>query len=236
MNFYYNYIWEQGFRDQNEDALGIKQVTKDGISYLLAVVCDGIGGLEEGENASSFVVNQMMEEMMHLLRKENQGYRKDYKKIKCAFYRQIYRCHQILKEYGREKRIRLGTTISMIFVVKNKGCLLQIGDSSIFMGKRYLKRITKVQQNDEGALVQAIGVGKMPKVTCQRFRIKKGGIILLATDGFYKKSEKKICDKRWVDTLSYEEKKLGKSLLEVADYVQEQGERDNISAIIIRTK
>ena len=244
MEFIFNYIWEQGMREQNEDSLCIRQVTKGNICYLLAVVCDGIGGLAEGENASSYVVNCMMDEMEHLLL-DNRGIAgkniagvgiMDRKRIKRIFYRRIYRCHKILLEYGKERNIRLGTTISMIFIAGNRGYLFHVGDSSIFIGKQKLKRQTEIQHSDSGALLQAIGVGKNPKPVFKIIHIKKEMVILIASDGFYKKSESKVSSSEWFKQLFADENVLGDKLREVTSFVQEKGERDNISAILIKVK
>ena len=47
MEFIYNYIWEKNSRTKNEDALSLLHVIKEKREYLLAVVCDGIGGLSD---------------------------------------------------------------------------------------------------------------------------------------------------------------------------------------------
>ena len=43
-------------RPSNQDAYLLRQQEKDGKLYLLAVVCDGMGGLKKGEIASRYIV------------------------------------------------------------------------------------------------------------------------------------------------------------------------------------
>lgn len=43
-------------RPSNQDAYLLRQKEKDGKLYLLAVVCDGMGGLKKGEIASRYIV------------------------------------------------------------------------------------------------------------------------------------------------------------------------------------
>ena len=43
-------------RPSNQDAYLLRQQEKNGKLYLLAVVCDGMGGLKKGEIASRYIV------------------------------------------------------------------------------------------------------------------------------------------------------------------------------------
>lgn len=233
MEFFCNYIWEQGLREKNEDSLCIRQVRKDGTDYLLAVVCDGIGGLEEGEHAGSYVVNSMVECFKRLLKNR----RSLSDRIICnTCKRELYKCHRQLKQYGKEKGIRLGTTLSMILIVGYAGYIFHIGDSAVFAGKRCMKRLTPIQQDKSGALLQAVGTGKNPIVFIRKIHVRKGTVLLLASDGFYRKSEQRICVQEWIKRIEYNEKRIGELLVTVKDNVQALGEKDNISAICIKVR
>lgn len=233
MEYFCNYIWEQGFREKNEDSLCIRQVNREGKTYLLAVVCDGIGGLKEGENASSFVVNSMLESFKKLLK--SKGNLSD-RSIRNAIKRQIYKCHTILQRYGKEREIRLGTTISMVLLAGRRGYLFHVGDSAVFSGKKCLKRQTPDHQTKSGTLLQAIGTGKNPIPFYKCIRLKRGMVLLLASDGFYRKSEQSICTREWVKWIECDEKRIGELLAAVKENIQDLGERDNISAICIKVR
>lgn len=226
-----NFIWEKNGRAQNEDALTFKHVAKKGKDYFLAVVCDGIGGLPEGENASSFVADSMGKELMRLLEVKRTI---NMKKWRNAFLRKIYQCHKQLLAYGKEKGIRLGTTVSMIFLCDGKGYILHVGDSAVFIGKRRLKRWTSVQRTKNGALKQAVGAGRELKVEWRRFSVRKGNIILLASDGFYQRIEEKLTDKDMVKELrkrNVRGEELGIWLRSKVNIAKRMGERDNATAV-----
>lgn len=233
MEFIFNFIWEKNAREENEDSLCLRHVTKEGKDYFLAVVCDGIGGLPQGENASSFVVDSLRKEMMRISEKKSIFSKRKWRN---AFLRKIYQCHQQLKAYGDERGIRLGTTLSMIFLCKDKGFLFHVGDSAVFIGKKGLKKRTKLQRKDGGALRQAVGAGIFPKVEQKRLRVKRGCIILLASDGFYQKCEKEICEKTRIRILSKRdcrEEDIALWLRNVYKLSVQKGERDNASAICV---
>ena len=233
MEFFCNYIWEQGLREKNEDSLCIRQIRKNGTDYFLAVVCDGIGGLEEGEHASSYAVNCMKELLKKLLKNKR---RLSSRVIRNAGKREVYKCHRQLQQYGEEKGIRLGTTLSMLLIVGRTGHVFHIGDSAVFAGKWSMKRMTPVQQDKTGALLQAVGIGKNPLPFYRKVKVKSGTVFVLASDGFYRKSEHRICEDEWVRRIECSEKRIAELLVAVKENVQALGEKDNISAICMKVR
>lgn len=232
MEYFCNFIWEKGFREKNEDSLCVRQITQNKKTYLLAVVCDGIGGLSQGENASSYVVSSMLSAFQKMVKRNG---KLSSREIRNLFYRQIYGCHRELVEYGRKEGIELGTTLSMFVIAGKQGYMFHVGDSAFFSGRRRLKKRTVSHHLSTGALTQAVGIGKTPKPQLSIFRIHKKYVYLLASDGFYRRYEEGICSKEWIAKVVCDEKKIGELLINTKERVQELGEGDNISAICIRT-
>lgn len=233
MEFICNCIWEKNGRAQNEDALAFLNVTKEGKEYLLAVVCDGIGGLAEGENASSFVADSLGKELLRLLETCKPMSRRKWRN---AFLRKIYQCHQMLRMYGKARGIRLGTTLSMVFLCGRSGWIFQAGDSAFFSGKNSLKRKTGVHRTKHGALKQAMGAGKELKVECKRLYVRNCSAILLATDGFYQRVEKELTVENGLSALQKKEcseTDIDVWLRNTFRMAKQRGERDNASAICV---
>lgn len=226
-----NYIWEKNARQENEDALVLKQVNMEKKEYLLAVVCDGIGGLAEGENASSFVADSLEREMTDQLKRSKDLGIKGWRNL---FLRKIAWCHDRLGSYGKENGIRLGTTISMVFLKDGKGIILHAGDSAVFAGKRRLRKVTVGHQTKNGALKRAVGVGENCKMDCQKIRVKKGSVLLLGSDGFYRKMENVLVKKEGVKDLNKRnltEKEIHIWLGRLHNRAKQLGEKDNATAI-----
>ena len=233
MEFICNYIWEKNGRKQNEDALTFLHVTKEGKEYLLAVVCDGIGGLPEGENASSFLSDSIGKELMRLL-ESDKGM--SMRKWRNAFLRKIYQCHHMLRMYGKERGIRLGTTVSMVFLYGKRGWIIQVGDSAVYAGKCRLRRKTGIHRTKKGALRQAVGAGQEPKAECKRLYVRNGSVLLLAGDGFYQRVEQELMAKKGLRDL--QKKRNGETDIDVwlrnkFRMAVQRGERDNASAICV---
>ena len=231
MEFFYNYIWEKGYRDNNEDSLCIRQVVCNNRTYLLAVVCDGIGGLPQGETASSYVAGSMLESFQKMVKRNRNM---PLYKMRNQFCRQIYRCHRVLQKYGQKEGIELGTTLSMLVISDRRGIWFHIGDSALFCGKKRLRRKTINHSSEKGALTQAVGNGRNPKPQTGILRIHRNWVYVLASDGFYRKYEEKLCDREWISGIVCDEKKIGEWLIHTKEKVQRLGERDNISAVCIR--
>ena len=231
MGCFCNFIWEQGQRKKNEDSLSLQQSVKNNTCYIMFIVCDGIGGLYQGEDASSYVVNSMRVFFSDFV-KENKNL-SDIS-IRNMVCRKIYQCHRNLQNYGREHGVQLGTTLSMMILIGKKGYLFHVGDSAIFYGKRKMKRMTPIQHSSSGALLQAVGMGKNPRVFFRRVCVQRGNVLLIASDGFDKKVEMDICSKNWIRKVTYDEKEIGRLLYGIKEKVQELGEKDNISAICIK--
>lgn len=233
MEFFCNFIWEQGQRIKNEDSLSIQEIKKDNKCYIMVLVCDGVGGLQQGEDASTYVAHAFRRMFFDLVKNKH---RMPWRKVRNIVYRKIYQCHKKLQIYGNERQIQLGTTLSMILIIGKRGYLFHVGDSAVFYGKKKLKRLTPIQHTDSGALVQAIGTFTTLKITFKKIRVHRGCVILLASDGFYQKCEKEICKKEWIQKIACDEKKIAIQLQCTKDVVQKLGEKDNISAICIKVQ
>ena len=60
MEFISGYLWKKGAGDVNEDSLTIQQIRCQRKICLMAVLCDGIGGLKNGEFASGYVTEELV--------------------------------------------------------------------------------------------------------------------------------------------------------------------------------
>ena len=222
-------LWDQGMRQKNEDALGLRIWEIRGKSYVLALVCDGIGGLKQGEDAASCTVATIQEELFSYI--EEHGGRLPRKKMKRYFVQWIYQCHERIKTYGKIQGIKLGTTLSMVYLENRTGYMFQLGDSAVYKGRQFLKRISAIHRNESGQLIKAVGVGAYCKPQIKRIRMAKKDVLLLCSDGFYNKADAggkffpkfdRACPKKWT--------------YEVLKSVRGQGENDNVTALVLWTK
>ncbi len=222
------YLWERGECTKNEDSLVIQEAeTKNG-TVLLIAVCDGIGGLSEGETASGYVAEMLIvwfyKELLPMVERK-----KSRKTVYKSFVKMLYETDENLKAYGRKKKIKSGTTMTALFLFRSHYFLFSIGDSRAYRMKRRWKLLTK-DEAEGNALTHCIGVGRWekPQWKCRKIRGKTG--FLLCTDGFYKK----VTAEEIAVAASPEcqnEEQLEKRLRELGNIVKKRNMQDNASAV-----
>ncbi|MDE6712349.1 MAG: protein phosphatase 2C domain-containing protein, partial [Lachnospiraceae bacterium] len=127
----YGCLYERGQRESNQDSIALHKIVTLYGETVLAVVCDGMGGMDEGETASGYVTERLScwfyEELPLLLER-----RLGMKWIARAIERKLFHLHIDLKEYGKRKRIVTGTTVSILLVIDKKYLICHLGDSVIY--------------------------------------------------------------------------------------------------------
>lgn len=219
-------MWEKGERDNNEDSLAFWYFSKAGKIKALAILCDGIGGLSKGEEASSYVVRQVSNWFM------TEGYKLSLRMQRKRLQQLCYQIHQEIKTYGEEKGISLGTTMTCIFLDSKTLAWAHYGDCRLYLFRRRSAGILTKEHQKEGKLVCALGVGEWHLFTFGKKRMKKGDKILLCSDGLYRKLTLEEL-KQWSGRMISDDlqaNRMLKQLLEKKKYLKE---KDNISALYL---
>ena len=232
MEYISSFVWEKGSRMENEDAFCIREMERDGKSYLFAAVCDGIGGLEEGKNAATFTISFLRDALPEFLEQYPEPV--SGRQMKRFFLRKIFACHERVRRYGTNRKMKLGTTISMLVLRGDKGFLFHMGDRSIYVGKQKLKKKTKDQRNKKGALVRAIGAGNFYRPYAKKLCICKGTSILLCSDGFSGKNESFLCKKEFLKNMGSSKERMQNKLEQITKETLLRKEADNITAVFIK--
>jgi serine/threonine protein phosphatase PrpC len=239
----FGYVYEIGKRAQNEDALLFRSSLFARGELVLAAVCDGMGGMEEGREASYFCMSEMESwydrQLVPLIAKcttsakerklgtviQSKGY---------MLYRQINRS---LFEQMRYRGRKMGTTATMCVLYHNKYYLFHIGDSRAYLmgkifGQFYCRQVTKDQGSDRG-LRKCLGLNREWQPDFVTGTIGQSGI-LLCTDGFWRKREQAVWKNCIHPGKMQNETGIGKRLREIAADNLRRGETDNISALYVR--
>ncbi|MCR5800240.1 MAG: protein phosphatase 2C domain-containing protein [Lachnospiraceae bacterium] len=223
MQLFSEFLWEKNAREINEDSLAINQVVMGGKPLLMAVVCDGIGSLPQGETASSFVVARMKKMFDDIDRNRQPKMRR----LRHGIGRQLYYCHEQMAKLG------YGTTISMLIIYDRRAMVISLGDSRIYAGYKgkRLKQITTDTCDGKGRLTCAVGVGPYVGFKEKIMRIEAGSIFLLCTDGFYRRNDRNIREQSYNGLHNEEDWRI--KLEEMYRYAVEHGEKDNATGIVV---
>ncbi len=238
MHFLSEVYWDKGAGDVNQDSVSLQEVGICREKVVFALVCDGIGGLAQGETASGFVAERMTEwfytEGIPMLRKK-----RGRKKLGRAGLRALYGCNGEMNAYAGQRGMKFGTTVTMLLLQGKQYILWHSGDTRmyrIFAGLRGvgMKRLTTDHTVDNRTLVRCIGSFPWKEPDVRFGRIGRKDVLLLCSDGFRNRiTEEKIKEALHPSFLISREQ-MGMRLRELAGYVKRHGETDNISAVVLK--
>lgn len=240
-------------KSTNQDSLVIKVANTDIGNITMAVVCDGMGGLAQGEVASADLIRSFSDWFTNRLPYIINGSLED-QVVRQEWERVISESNQRIMEYGRRSGINLGTTVVGMLFTDKRYYVVNVGDSRAYEMTDRVTLLTEDQtvverevrqgiltreqaMNDprRSVLLQCVGVA--PNVYPEMFfgETKKNATYMLCSDGFrHVISEEEIYKYLGpgASTSAEEMKKNCEYLIEVN---KQRKEEDNITVALIRT-
>ncbi|BAU65976.1 protein serine/threonine phosphatase [Stanieria sp. NIES-3757] len=250
-------------RDHNEDFFGIKteiKKTENAVEKTLAVsglyiVCDGMGGHEAGEVASTMAVNALEEYFQaHWFN----DYLPDAKTIEAGILLANQTLYQTNINYSRSGNSRMGTTMVMALLQDTNLAIAHVGDSRIYritrqggleqltqdheVGQREINRGVEPEiaygRPDAYQLTQALGPreNRHIKPEIKYLEIQEDCLILLCSDGL---SDNNLLENHWetyLTPLINSKSNLEQGLFQLIDFANQYNGHDNITGVLVRIK
>lgn len=239
-------------KDTNQDSLLVKHAKLDDEEVLLAVVCDGMGGLEKGELASAVVIQVFSKWFDEELAYELENL--DMTVIAGKWSLLLKDLNMRLLDYSNEIGNSLGTTFSGILLIGDTYLIVHVGDSRVYYIGNDLKQLTTDQTfiareikrgtlTEEQAktdkrrnlLLQCIGASKVVEPEIVYGTIQKGAY-LLCSDGFRHEITEEEMYQSLNPSVLQNKKTMHNKVRHLIDVAKARGERDNISAILIKVE
>ena len=222
---------------------------------VLAVVCDGMGGLEKGELASQKVVRHFtlwFEEVFSQIKEQEEEEFED--NLYESWENLLQNAHRQIRQYGKENGIKIGTTVTAFLLMQEQYYITHIGDCRLYELKEEISCLTADQtlaslesmggsygtekyrsKRSSSILIQGLGASEKIRPVYHSGSIKKDSVYLLCSDGFrHKISEEELLEEFSPEKLNTEEQMSEKGK-EITEKLMERGEKDNISVILLRT-
>ena len=187
---YYTYVGST--RKVNQDSILCRAVEGKKNSFLVIAVCDGVGGLEQGEVASRLIcdcLDETVSDIVGWLNVETADADIIVSHMKDA----VEESNQRLYDYRIRYGIQMGTTMSLLIILRDYYYIVQVGDSRV-----YLFRDGLLKQLTVDATVSAIRDGRMKsflnnymgKEQDVWYSVSEGSIqpedlFIVCCDGFY---------------------------------------------------
>ena len=188
-------------KETNQDSVLLKHASTDIGEVLLAVVCDGMGGLAKGELASAVVIKAFADWFDNELPFELENL--DMQVIGSQWSLLLKELNTKILEYSQSNGIDgMGTTFSGILFVDNQYVICHVGDTRIYHIDDSITQLTTDQtfiareisrgtitleqaktDKRRNLLLQCIGASKVvePQVICG---YTEKGAYMLCSDGF----------------------------------------------------
>lgn len=238
----------------NEDSLCIRRATLPvGGEMVLAVVCDGMGGLQKGELASAECVRTFgawFDQELERLPTRSRGH---FEAVKYQWTELFQSIHNRLLSYAVTHRVQLGTTAAVFFACGDRYLAANIGDSRAYLRGDSLRQLTqdhslvaqeiaigRITEEDarqhpqRNILLQCLGTGDTVDPFFAEGSIQNGNLFFLCTDGYvHEVSSKEISDHLTPTRLNSKEA-MTNELAVLAEVCKHRGETDNMAAVLIK--
>jgi serine/threonine protein phosphatase PrpC len=217
-------------RDANEDRVAIcKGYNLHGQPYVLAALCDGIGGMKEGATCAALAVGHLFSS----LAEQALNNRAAEEVLRHAVSAANEAVHHRFEAKG-------GCTLSAVLLTgPGRGYLANVGDSRIY---RYTEgqllqltvddtiagQLGRKRVDDVGTqLIQYIGIGNSLEIHVAPLEIAPTDSVLLCSDGIH------YVDGKWLSVLLQHATDPGAALKRLTDTATWLGGRDNASAALL---
>ena len=239
-------------KSTNQDSVLIKHASTELGEVLLAIVCDGMGGLSKGELASATVIREFARwfdedlpwELINL----------NMQVIGGKWALMLKDLNMKILEYGTALGTSLGTTFSGILFVDNQYVIAHVGDTRVYQISSSLNQLTTDQtfvareisrgtmtveqaktDKRRNLLLQCVGASKNvePQVICGT---AEKGAYMLCSDGF----RHEITEMEMYESLNpinfMNKSAMHNNAKYLIEQVKSRQEKDNISVVLIKAE
>ena len=243
----------QGSRQYQQDTVFADFSDRRGI----AMVCDGMGGMDEGDRASRLAATQFAEDYAEHYRKNGEG---KWEGLPEYLEAEAVKLDKMVHELTNLQGVRLnsGTTIVATIFEEDRLTWLSVGDSRIYLIRGdEMEIVTRphnyglsldmrrrkgligeeeylAEQSRASALISFIGIGNVRLMDINKtpFRLEKGDMVLVCSDGLYNC----LPDGQIFSLLKKESRNIQETAARLIQEVNLAGKRyqDNTSLILIR--
>lgn len=252
MNFCAASLSDTGIQKQtNQDALALTRVRCSPEEALFAVLCDGVGGMKLGEQASAAVCRAFYE-WFHEKAQLLCGTADPMSMIFSDWDQLVQALHLELKKTSESAGFRMGTTVEALLLLHDKYYICHVGDCRVYTLGKNITQLTRdhsvVQREiDEGRLtpeqarkdlrqnllLQCIGSGSSVKPDFLCGTLQPNQRFLICCDGF----RRRVSDAEIAGACKGSrgnERKQKSALSSVTELCKKRREPDNISSILIQ--
>lgn len=173
-----------GPRQTNQDRLYADIKSIDGCNLGAFCVADGMGGLDNGDYASTVAI-EAVEDWWKSFMPKGDGVLNELEQL-------IFKMNSQIIQYSKVKGLKIGTTCSILILSDSSYYIAHVGDSRIYIAsrkvfkKQLISQITTDHVNpNNNRLTSCIGVFDYPSIHMTSDLLTGNGRFILCSDGIY---------------------------------------------------
>lgn len=253
MNFLTAFHTDVGIKKKtNQDSLLIQQAQTQVGNVLLAVICDGMGGLAKGEVASACMIHAFSDwfctQLPPMLSAGLQP-----EALRTSWVQLVSTVNQRITNYSISNNVSMGTTCAALLIVNNTYFIMNIGDSRIYLISDNIYQLTKDQtyvqrEMDAGrmtyeeslrdpqrnVLLQCVGASTVIEPDFFMGEVQINQCYMLCCDGFRHVITPQELYQYLNPTVSTSKDAMQRNMVYLTDLNKQRRETDNITVALIR--
>jgi protein phosphatase len=178
-------------RKNNQDAIMFEKYENSGDVFAMGVICDGIGGLEHGEEASYSVIKaakHWFDGVTSWIKVKEA----DRDIIFAHFMDAVEEWNYTVRDLIKTQNISTGTTMSAVIILQEYYYIVHVGDSRIYRFNCKLEQITNDESiarmtNNGMKMYLENYIGREDELSFKTYQgnVESGDMFIYSSDGFY---------------------------------------------------
>lgn len=224
-------------REVNQDYVFVSDPPLGNLPNLL-VVADGMGGHKAGEYASRFAVEAVCESVKGNVQKEPEAIIREA--ITYANLKLLEAARQDARMHG------MGTTLVVATVIDRTLYFANVGDSRLYLLNDDIRQLSKdhslvqemvrlggIRQEDakhhpdKNVITRAVGAKEKVEIDFFEYRLKKGDIILMCTDGL-----SNMVEDEEIFRIVKQSRDVVETVEQLIERAKDNGGSDNIGVVV----
>ena len=238
----------------NQDSILVHQAQTDYGTVLLAVICDGMGGLSKGEVASAVLIREFSDWFQRDLPELLYGGMRP-EALRVSWENLVGSVNLRIADYATRQSVTMGTTCVAFLIIENVYYIMNVGDSRVYMLDDNIYQLTKDQtyvqreidanrmtpaeaevSPQRSVLLQCVGASDIVQPDFFTGAVEPNQCYLLCSDGFRHVISSSEIFRLCAPGAAYRTQDMKAGLEQLTELNKSRMETDNISAVLIRTR
>lgn len=238
----------------NEDACCLEVAQTPLGEIMMAIVCDGVGGLAKGDLASSTVINRFStwfeSELAVLVEGMVAKGSFDFSLVQAVWGTHLQTMNELIRTHGARAGVKLGTTFTGIIACNGHYLVAHVGDCRAFLMSPgsftqitedqtvVAKRLAAGEITEEEArhqhrnvILQSVGTERVVRPVFYEGSFNRDDLFVICCDGAYHRAENEGIRKLFQGLDYRDEDALQEACQTLLQFDMDCGEKDNLTVI-----